>query len=329
MEEVIWKDIQNYNKYQVSNTGLVRCIDKKGEWVLCKLYEHATSVGTYIVCHAFDDNGNYRPKGVHQFVCPAFNGPPPDDGKRYEVNHIDANKHNNLPSNLEWMTRSENTLHALKSGIRNDNLQIEVKDHLTGQVDTYYALIELSRVWNIPRNSLREIISRHETSPYLNRWTFKIIRERLGKINRPHHNSVICKDYVTGKIIVASDCAEMEYYTKIKSGTILIRVGKGTVKVKDTYSLVGGYVFKELTDQSPWPTYTKEQAEQSREAYLKRKSLVYVVTDSLNGSITHHNTRVAAARQIGIGEATLKCKIDKGRCESLKNRYSLTVRDGK
>ena len=329
MEEVIWKDIPNYSNYQVSNTALVRCRDKKGGWALCKLYEGATSVGTYIVCHAFDDAGNYRPKGVHQFVCYAFNGPPPEDGKRYEVNHIDANKHNNLPSNLEWMTRSENTLHALKSGIRNDNLQIEVKDHLTGQVDLYYALSELSRVWGIPRNSLREIISRHETALYLERWTFKIIRERLGKINRPHHNSVICKDYVANEIIVANDCAEMEYYTKIKSSTILIRVGKGNSKIKNPYSLIGGYVFKELTDKQPWPEYTKQQAIQSREAYLKNKLKTYTVTDHIKDTVTEHKTLKSASAEIGINSLSLKYRINRGMFSSIKNRFSLTVKDGK
>ncbi|MEW6726901.1 MAG: HNH endonuclease [Bacillota bacterium] len=37
---------------------------------------------------------------------------------RTEINHKDGNKSNNHYSNLEWVTRSENNLHAFKLGLR-------------------------------------------------------------------------------------------------------------------------------------------------------------------------------------------------------------------
>ncbi|MBQ9469393.1 MAG: HNH endonuclease, partial [Bacteroidales bacterium] len=49
--------------------------------------------------------GNVR---VHQVVCTAFHGPPPEPNM--VVDHIDTNRCNNRPENLRWCTRLENAL---------------------------------------------------------------------------------------------------------------------------------------------------------------------------------------------------------------------------
>ena len=46
-------------------------------------------------------------KYIHRIVAKAFI-PNDDPDTKTCVDHIDGNKHNNLPSNLEWVSRSEN-----------------------------------------------------------------------------------------------------------------------------------------------------------------------------------------------------------------------------
>lgn len=49
---------------------------------------------------------------VHRLVCEAFYGKPSDG---LVVNHKDANKLNNLSSNLEWCSYRDNNIHARES----------------------------------------------------------------------------------------------------------------------------------------------------------------------------------------------------------------------
>lgn len=103
-----WKDIKGYEGYyQVSSDGLVR------------------NVKTNTILKGDTNNIGYRRVilsapikkrvFVHRLVADAF-----CDGREDNkvINHKDGNKQNNHADNLEWVTRSENDLHALRLGLR-------------------------------------------------------------------------------------------------------------------------------------------------------------------------------------------------------------------
>ena len=50
---------------------------------------------------------------VHRLVALAFLGSPPTPS--HQVNHLDGDKTNNIPENLEWVTPRQNLLHAVDS----------------------------------------------------------------------------------------------------------------------------------------------------------------------------------------------------------------------
>lgn len=105
--------------YYVSDLGNVKSFNKKGcSFKNLKLTAKKTckydKLG-YLV-FGYVENGKRKQEHVHQCVAKLFlkkKGPK----KGLEVNHIDGNKHNNKLSNLEWVTRSENTKHAHKLGL--------------------------------------------------------------------------------------------------------------------------------------------------------------------------------------------------------------------
>jgi hypothetical protein len=115
MEEV-WKDIEGYaGLYQVSNMGRVKSLRKKKEYIKKPSkqpngYQHIS----------FTVNRQYTFLYIHRLVAEAFL---PNPNQKNEVNHLDGNKSNNTVNNLQWTTAAENTNHAIRTGLTNQNKQ--------------------------------------------------------------------------------------------------------------------------------------------------------------------------------------------------------------
>lgn len=113
----IWVPVIGYeDSYSVSNTGKVKSIDRE---VACGKIKGKELTQTLLPCGYLEVSLWSRNKGkhkrVHRLVASAF------CNKREgcdEVNHIDGNKLNNRADNLEWCTKSENMLHAYKTGLQ-------------------------------------------------------------------------------------------------------------------------------------------------------------------------------------------------------------------
>lgn len=114
MTAEIWKRVPGQPLLWASNLGRVKS----------DLYEGLTPTGgkrTYQLLPTYgqktqaDKQGNYfrmifrfrcKTYKVHQMVCRAFKGLPPDEG--FLVLHLDDNGLNNAETNLQWGTQLEN-----------------------------------------------------------------------------------------------------------------------------------------------------------------------------------------------------------------------------
>lgn len=116
MDTQIWKDIEGYSNYEVGNYGDVRA--KESSRILKKLIRGREK---YLYVELYGEAGRKK-KSIHRLVAIAFLSNPEN---KPQVNHKDGNRQNNDSSNLEWVTSSENNLHAFRVSGREP-----VKSHL-------------------------------------------------------------------------------------------------------------------------------------------------------------------------------------------------------
>jgi hypothetical protein len=114
--EEAWRDVASFpGLYEVSSCGRVRRH-------INSTYRQSTKPGKILLLDTSTDyarvslhgNGKRKKMLVHRLVAEAFL-----DGfiPGRIINHVDGNKQNNAPSNLEWVTPRENTAHAWRTGL--------------------------------------------------------------------------------------------------------------------------------------------------------------------------------------------------------------------
>lgn len=101
------------------------------------------------------EGGRRRFRPVHHLVLLAFVGARPDG---YEADHIDANRQNNRPSNLRWLTRSENCAHRLALG--NVPRKLSPDQVRLIRTATHRTLADLAQEFGVHRSTVGRIRQR-------------------------------------------------------------------------------------------------------------------------------------------------------------------------
>lgn len=168
------KIIEGFQNYTISSCGIVRNID------LLELKPSRSNSGyKYVDLYS---EGNRTRVYIHRLVAKHY-----IKGVGDFVNHKDCNKLNNKHTNLEWCTRSENTIHAYTHNLITKS---KVIDNINEQ-DLYimykagYKMILIAEKYNIGITSVSKYINSYVKYTSLQE-EFKELK-RLSRCNGQHN----------------------------------------------------------------------------------------------------------------------------------------------
>jgi hypothetical protein len=148
----LWKDIPGYEGlYQASNQGRVRTHPDKitqsarfpeRHWQVRILKSRGNNYQTGKRASLWKDGEHkdwLQARLIAMTWCDGFS-------EELTVNHIDGNRMNNHPNNLEWVTLADNIRHGFRTGLFHKNQKkVALCDELTGVSLNFDSMAEASR----------------------------------------------------------------------------------------------------------------------------------------------------------------------------------------
>lgn len=333
MEET-WKTIphENLEKYEVSNSGKVRI----------KLSQHMMKpymANNYMMCSFTNPITKNRDRIlVHRLVAKAFISNP---DKKKVVNHMDGNKMNNHANNLEWVTMSENTQHAINTlGRAKSNKSVYRIDDAGNKVK-YESITVAAQNNNTTRENIKSCLRKKSQTAIGYKWeycdimhTFKEVDLSQMKIIPGYNNYYVSRD---GRVYGKSKRQFLkpnlgDGYPKImlyenvkpKHKYIHVLVAELFIPNPDKKKVVNhkdGNKMNNHVNNLEWATHSENTMHAHQTGLINVFKKITIRTDD-DGIETEYGSLKEAASQNDISKSTISCAIKRtGSCGGYRWKY--------
>lgn len=210
---------------------------------------------------------------VHRIIAMAFLECP-GSFEDYVINHKNGNKKDFSLRNLEWCTYSHNSQHAYQTGLRTDNLFIEVLDLSTGVVVEHYSLQDVARRFNVNGETIHRYLHGARTAPFMEKYSIRRVNEDwplltkddIGKIAKGRIKDVVVIEVETGKGTIYGNMTMASKATGVKHTTALLNANNPKPDKKPT----SGYLFYYLY------LFDKDTSDMARYIHVVDKSKIVI-----------------------------------------------------
>lgn len=174
----IWKDIPNYNGYQVSNLGRIRTYNKttytnkhgirrwKNRILKFKPDHNSKHNGKVGTGYRISLWGNGKSKDFLVARLVAFTFLEQDINSDLTVNHINGNRLDNKLENLEIISLKENIQHGFKTGLYHTAYKTKIREIATNKTFIFESMVKASNYIghcnNYIANCLRKNINHNQ-----------------------------------------------------------------------------------------------------------------------------------------------------------------------
>ena len=330
MENEIWKTIEEFPIYEVSNLGRIKnSISKKILRATIKSGYHNISL---------TNNNSKKTLKVHRVVAIAFI---PNPENKSDVNHKDKDKLNNKLSNLEWMTRKENNSHKSQTLIykSNKNKPLLRIDKDTNEIIEKYDSIELAGIWaynnhftktpHNGRNAVGNCVNGLSKSAYGSKWEYE---NKYEDLENEIWREVIIKDlditiYGNKKYYVSnlgrfkdSEGLIRDNYKINENGYIRVYIYNKTYAVhrlvafaflenpdnKEQVNHIDGNKLNNKLDNLEWVTNKENQIHKFKIGLGNNFTRTIIQYDLEGNLIKEFKSIISAAKEIGISKSNIQ-----------------------
>ena len=274
-----WRVVSKAPLYEVSNLSRIRRIDS-GHVLRPRLDRYG-----YLKLTLIRTGQKRWYATVHRVVALAWvNGFRPG----WQVNHIDGNKENNLPKNLEWISGKENIIHSFENRLNSNSNPVGLHDILIDESTSFRSIKDLSRRIGISSNTLIPLIRNSFSYPILGRYIVSLdceieILDRANTVN--FGKEVFVYDHYSETMVKYPSLRIVSYFTGIKSS---IFVDSDVLPSKLGYTISLEKFVPKKSDLS------KQQILKARIAYLSipyvRQDRTYSLYDYYSREELHFDT---------------------------------------
>lgn len=173
------KIIENSKGYRVSEDGRVFNNQNKE----MKLDSSARYLRVQLICQ----DGTVKKESVHRLVAKAFI---PNPENKPDVNHIDGNKLNNHVSNLEWVTKSENMVHARNNKlipVGEENYNSKYSDEQINEacrlMQEGYRNCDICSVLDLPKNIVSQLRNGVIWNHIRSKYDIKTVKQKRASVD--------------------------------------------------------------------------------------------------------------------------------------------------